>query len=1060
VKDSRGCSAVSSSTISQPVALFVTLAQSADVLCKGDSSGSVDITVSGGVPKYSFVWNTGDTLEDLAKLVGGIYAVTVTDLNGCQKTFSHTVSEPAQVLTVVLSKTDATCNGAADGTASAAVTGGTSPYTYLWSNNSTTNSISGLSAGAYFVTVKDANGCSVVQSISIGQPLPFVVSGTVTDVNCKGQSTGSINVSVTPAGVYTFTWSSPSATGQNPTGLAAGTYTVTVNLTSNPGCTVSKTFTIAEPASVLGVNLAGFDSVKCAGSNNGFIDITVTGGTPSYTYSWTKNGSAYATTEDLANLSTGSYALTITDSKGCTTTLSQVISNPIPITSSIVKTDLKCFGDHSGAATLTVTGGEAPYTYLWSNFNGSKDLSQLSGGLYTVVITDANGCEKRDSANIIEPTPLVLSTQVTNISCHNANDGAIDLTVSGGTPLSGNPKYTYTWAHGPATEDISGLSQANYAVTVKDANLCSAATSVLIVNPPSINSVVVITNPLCNAANGSNTGGAISVGVSGGTPGYTYTWSANANGSTTSTVNNVTGGVYYVTITDSRSCTKVDSAVLIEPDPIVYNVFIKNVSCKDNRDGFLDITAYGGTVPYSFLWSNGNLTEDVGNIPGGNYTVSITDRNNCTAQGFFQVKEPDSLKVSITKTDATCQGANTGSVHAVVTGGTLQYNYLWNNFSFDSLQNNIPGGTYSVVVTDSNKCQVSASVVVNGQPSPMALTKSASNPKCVGADNGFVSVVVSGGAQPYTYNWNTATPQTGNMATSLPAGTYVVTVTDKVGCSATETTQLVDPLPIVVSTSGSSQVSCANSNDGIVIVNVGGGKSPYIYQFDGFAQASDTFRNISPGTYSVLVRDANGCESTSVATIASVSQLAVDLTSDKEVILVSQPVQLTATATSDTTIKNYVWTPISASFDFSGCTDSTNCNNPIARPHQTTTFVVTVVDARGCTATDTLKVEVSNDNSYFFPTAFTPNGDGLNDFFEFDVLGAVSFDVNIWNRWGEKVFSNPNQKNGIVQSAANGAWDGMFRGKKAQFDTYTYQIVVKYFDGTTENKAGTITVMQ
>jgi gliding motility-associated-like protein len=1029
------------------------------VKCAGSNTGFIDITATGGTPSYTYTWTKNGaayaTTEDISSLVAGTYAVTVTDSKGCTATLSKAVSQPAQALTVTLTKTDATCNGAADGTATATVTGGTSPYTYLWSTNATTSNITGLTAGAYFVTVQDAKGCSVVKSITVAQPVPFVVSGSVTDVNCKGQSSGAISVSVTPAGAYTYTWSSPSATGQNPTGLAAGSYTVTVNLTSNPGCTVSKTFTIAEPASLLAINLAGFDSVKCAGSNTGFIDITATGGTPSYTYTWTKNGAAYATTEDLANLSTGTYALTVTDSKGCTAQLTQSISNPIPITSSIAKTDLNCFGDQSGTATLTVSGGEAPYTYLWSNFKGSQNITQLSGGLYTVVITDANGCEKRDSVNIIEPTQVKLTIASTNISCFNANDGSINLTVTGGTP-----GYTYVWSHGPITEDVSGLSQATYAVTVKDTKLCSATASALIVNPPSINSIVVVTNPLCNVANGSNNAGAINVGVSGGTPGYSYQWSSNANGSTSSTVTNLTGGVYVVTITDARSCTKVDSAVVIEPDPIIYNVFTKNVTCKNNRDGFLDITAYGGTVPYSFVWSNGNLTEDVGNIPGGNYTVDITDKNGCTAQGFFNVKEPDSLHVSITKTDATCQGANTGSVHAIATGGTLQYSYLWSNFSFDSIQNNIPGGTYSVVVTDSNKCQASATIAVNGQPSNMSVTKSINNPKCFGADNGFISIAVTGGAQPYVYNWNTTPTQNGNVATALASGTYILTITDKAGCTINDTTNLTEPLALVVSVNGQNQTTCPNSSDGIVVLSVVGGKAPFVYQYDGFAQSSDTFRGIAPGVHSVLVRDANGCEGTAVSTISASGSINVDLTADKEVILATQPVQLLATAVSDTFIKKYIWTPLSGSFDFSGCSDSTVCNNPIARPHQTTTFVVTVVDERGCSATDTLQIEVGNDKSYFMPTAFTPNADGLNDFFEFDVLGAVSFDVNIWNRWGEKVFSNPNQKNGITQSAANGAWDGTFRGKKVQFDTYTYQIVVKYFDGTTENKAGTITVMQ
>ncbi len=191
-------------------------------------------------------------------------------------------------------------------------------------------------------------------------------------------------------------------------------------------------------------------------------------------------------------------------------------------------------------------------------------------------------------------------------------------------------------------------------------------------------------------------------------------------------------------------------------------------------------------------------------------------------------------------------------------------------FSFDSIQNNIPGGTYSVVVTDSNQCKASATATVNGQPSIMSVTKSVSNPKCFGADNGFVSLAVTGGAQPYVYNWNTTPAQNGSVATTLASGTYIVTITDKSGCSINDTTQLTDPAALVVTANGLNQASCANTNDGIVVVNVVGGRAPFIYQYNGFVQSSDTFRGIGPGVYSVLARDANGCEATAVSTINAI----------------------------------------------------------------------------------------------------------------------------------------------------------------------------------------------
>jgi gliding motility-associated-like protein len=245
---------------------------------------------------------------------------------------------------------------------------------------------------------------------------------------------------------------------------------------------------------------------------------------------------------------------------------------------------------------------------------------------------------------------------------------------------------------------------------------------------------------------------------------------------------------------------------------------------------------------------------------------------------------------------------------------------------------------------------------------------------------------------------------------------------------------------------------------GFVVLAVTGGKAPYIFQMNGISQGTDTFRGLSPGTYTAVVRDANGCEGTSTFVIAPSTTISVDLIADHEVVLAGQEVKLFANETSDTTVTSFSWIP-NDSLDFTACGTPTLCKTPSAFPRQTQTYVVTVTNARGCSASDTVRVEVSNDMSAFFPAAFTPNGDGLNDRFEFDILGSTNNDIQIWNRWGEKVYSNPTQQNGIHQGGANG-WDGTFRGKACEFGTYTYQIEVTYFDGHKETKAGTVILMK
>jgi gliding motility-associated-like protein len=1030
--------------LAAPSDIIASVAQFANANCNGSNSGSIDITVNGGTPGYTFIWSNSSVFEDISGLAAGSYTVTITDANGCNRTLTQTITQPATALSVTVSTTNISCAGANNGTASVVPSGGTSPYTVLWSNGATSTSVTGLTAGTYTVVVTDVNNCTF-NGIAVINSAPAIgLTTAVTNVLCNGGTTGAINLTVTggtaPIG---FAWSN-GATTEDLSGIAAGTYTVVVTDFNN--CTATTSAIITQP-SLLVVSGTAFDAL-CAGVNNGSINLSVGGGVLPYTYSWS-NG---ATSQDLQNLAPSTYTVTVRDANLCSATASFTIQQPNGITSSVVGTNVTCFGASNGGANLTVSGGTTPYSFLWSNFGGTEDLTNIPGGTYYVIITDANGCVKRDSVIVQEPSPLLVNRTVTNISCFNANDGSISLAVTGGTL-----PYTYAWSHGPTSSSVTGLAEATYTVTVTDFNSCTVVASALVVNPPAIVVSPIVTDPLCNLVNGPNAGGAINLVVGGGTPGFTFAWS---NGASTQNLSGIQGGQYTVTVTDSRGCTAVSTSTVTEPDQIIYNVFTRNVTCKDDRDGFLDITAYGGTQPYSFQWSQGNLTEDVGGLSGGFYTVTITDKNGCTVSGFFEVKEPDSLRASLFKTDATCQGANSGSVGVIVTGGTKQYSYLWNNFSADSIQTNVPGGSYSVVVTDSNGCQARASIIVNGQPSVLNSTKSINNPRCGNVSDGFAGVSVTGGAQPYSYNWGTTPPQNGSIATGLNGGTYLVTITDASGCQKVDTVVLSQPQPIVISLAGSSNQQCAGSADGSITLQAVGGTPPYTYVLNGRPQSSPVFTGIGAGTYAVSVRDSKGCEEFTSFTLSPPADFSVNLLSSREVILATQEVSFTTNVISDTTVTAYVWLPSIANFDYSGCPDTTNCPNVKARPTQTTTIVVGVVNARGCVDYDTLRIEVSNDLSQFIPTAFTPNEDGLNDFFEFDILGATNLDVNIWNRWGEKVFTNPNQLNGITQSNATGAWDGMHKGKKAAFDTYTYQIVVTYFNGKTEKIAGTVIVMR
>ncbi|MES2622743.1 MAG: gliding motility-associated C-terminal domain-containing protein [Bacteroidota bacterium] len=1107
VTDANLCTASASAIVTQPVGLVLNSTVT-NAGCAGGNNGSIDVTIQGGVFPYSYSWNNLETTEDINGLSPGNYSVVVTDANGCTLTESFTITGSTPVVSFVVG-TNVTCSGLANGTADlTVVSGGTSPYTYLWNTFQNTEDISSLSGGTYYVIIKDANGCESRDSVIISEPLAMTLSTVVTNVLCFNSLTGFIDLSVSNgAGGYTYLWSNNEVT-EDISNLAAGNYSVVV--TDANLCTASVSATVTQPTPLL-VTASVID-VQCGGNNDGSVSLSVFGGTPAYTFLWSNN----ATTQNVQNLSAGPISVTVTDANGCSTSGTYVIAGASgAITSTITGTNVLCNGSNTGSATVVANGGSLPYTYLWSNFQATSTINGLDGGTYYVIITDANGCTRRDSVIITEPSPFIISVASANISCFNANDGAIDLTVSGASQ-----PYTYLWSNNDTTQDITGLSGGTYSVVITDLSNCTATATGTIINPSSIGINFVAHNPLCY----QDLNGSVDLIPSGGTPNYSFSWSNTAN---TEDISAIGAGVYIVTVTDANSCFKIDSVTVTEPTAFYVSGVVKPVTCNGYADGEIDATAYGGTLPYSFNWMpGGQSTEDLWNLSGGSDTIFVFDANGCAAVSIYVVTEPQPLTVYVVATNIACFGASNGTVAAIPTGGTQPYNYLWSNFSIDSLNTGLSSNLYSVILTDFNGCltydsitvtqptdiTISAQVtdatcngantgainitVAGGTPSysfvwtgavvtedltglaagtysvtvtdansciktdafvveesvGLFTSVSSVHPICNGGNTGYVVVDASGGNPPYTYAWNTANPNFGPSAGNLNAGSYSVTVSDAGNCSASISTVLMNPDPIEVTTTALG-ANCFNTT-GIVTATVTGGTQPYSYLLNGAAQANGTFANVPPGDYLILVMDVNGCQGNTSFTVSTPGQFTVNLGASQQAIITGMETQLVATVDSGVSVLHYYWSPDTV-FGFNTCTD---CYNPMVAPFSTTIFTVTVMSADSCYASDTITIYVENELARFIPTAFTPNGDGLNDRFEFDILGATKIETEIYNRWGERVFYNQDQKNG---TGGGSGWDGTKDGKPVPYDTYVYQINATYLnDDEIKKIAGTVTLMK
>ncbi len=849
VSDAHGCTATHSFTVNQPSAALSVTGTVTNVDCYGNLTGAIDITVSGGTAPYTYSWSNGSTTEDLTGLAAGTYTVTVTDAHGCTATHSFTVNQPGAALSITGTVTNVDCYGSSSGAIDITVSGGTAPYTYAWSNGTTTEDLTGLAAGTYTVTVSDAHGCTATHSFTVNQPSAALsITGTVTNVDCYGSSSGAIDITVSGGTApYTYSWSNGAST-EDLTGLAAGTYTVTV--TDANGCTATHSFTVNQPGAALSIT-GTVTNVDCYGSSSGAIDITVSGGTAPYTYSWS-NG---ASTEDLTGLSAGTYTVTVSDAHGCTSTHSFTVNQPsAALALSGIVTNLDCYGNTSGAIDITVSGGTAPYTYSWSNGTSTEDLTGLAAGTYTVTVSDANGCTSTHSFTVTQPAQIVITVDsIIGQSCNGISDGAIYISISGGfTP------YTYNWT-GPngftaSTQDIDSLAPGTYYLTVTDVHNCTSSDSMLVpgVNPLSIN----LNGPIQNVSCNGNADAYIHIGVSGGTSPYSYSWSG-PNGFTANTQNisNLGPGTYTVQVTDAHACFAIDSFTITEPSLLSLTSMVTNVACYAGTDGAIDITITGGTPPYTFLWSNGATTEDLSGLSAGVYTVLVTDANGCTISSYFVVGSDSHLTSQYAAIDPHC-GEDNGSIDLTVLGGSGSYFYAWNNGETTEDIDSLAAGTFMVTITDSvYGCTAIDTVILQNISAPQ-LSAILTNTNCSG-NIGTIDLSVSGGAGPFTYSWsNGATSQD---ISGLAAGTYIVTVNDSTtGCIAIGNYNIQQTSTLLIS----AVITPANCgyNDGSITVTIANGSGNYSYSWSNSDTAA-TISNLLPGSYSVTVTDnVSGCE--------------------------------------------------------------------------------------------------------------------------------------------------------------------------------------------------------
>lgn len=609
-----GCVAIADCA---PFMMSISIQQD-NVSCFGESDGSLT-ALPGGL---TYEWSNGTMTATISGLSPGDYSVTVTSADGCTATKTGTITEP-DVLSGNIASTNILCFGEMTGSATATAQGGTAPYFFAWSNGQSGQNTANLSAGNYTVTITDTNGCSTIEPITITEPAALNAAISPSDVLCFGGMTGFATVTAQGGiGPYSFVWNdSQQQTDDLAINLVAGNYTVTITDVNN--CTITQATTINQP-NALNLTINATDETA-VGANNGTVTTSVIGGTGPFNYLWS-NG---ATDPSLMGLGLGLYSVTVTDANNCTINNAATVNafSCSGFQATISKSDVDCFSNNTGTATVMPNGGSLPYVFNWSDNQTTPTATDLAAGNYTVTITDQNGCMLVQATTIIQPTALNVTVNTTDETAANAKDGTAAALATGGTP-----PFTYNWNPMGNTAQITGLAPGIYTVTVTDNNGCSTIGSAMVNVFSCAGFSASISKFDVSCFNGNN--GQATATVVGGMPGYTFSWS---NGKTTAIIIDLTAGNYTVTISDQSGCITIQNTSIVQPDELVLMVTATDETSLESNDGSATAVANGGTPPFTYQWNNDSTNAELVNLRPGLYSITITDTNGCTTMGSTTV---------------------------------------------------------------------------------------------------------------------------------------------------------------------------------------------------------------------------------------------------------------------------------------------------------------------------------------------------------------------------------------------------------------------------------------
>ncbi len=1018
--------------------------------CSDVWNGRVQLVPDGQNPPYYFAlggkFNHTGAFDSLAP---GTYTAVVEDSSGCPQWLDIMVGSPP-ALSVQLSANAISCYQGNDGALHAEGGGGVPPYQYRWSNAQMEAHAVGLSSGTYTVTITDTNGCTNTASAVLSEPSELSLWVTPIAARCYGEASGVASVSVSGGtGPYQVRWSNGQV-GSVATGLPAGLHQVTV--VDAMGCEKTAEVQIGQPEPLM-VNAVGTPPT-CAHRADGTASVSASGGVGIYTYAWTTT--PIQTTPTLTSLSAGTYTVTVSDQHGCSTTATVVLVSPPPL--NLVWEAIhhvSCYGQHTGAASVALTGGTPPYVYAWSSGDDTPNIAGKPAGSYTLSVTDANGCSAVGQVRIEAPEALSLSVYRRDVACYGEPSGALSV-----SPIGGTPPYHILWdgpeVSGETQFSLEALLAGTYSAVLTDARGCSITQTLAIAQPSAPLSVVLLAkDTLCS---NELTAPAEAV-VSGGTAPYEYRWS---NGSpSVPTLSALPSGLHAVTVVDAHGCLAFDSVRIVRQAPLHVRLALEEVNCLDGGTALVAEAAYGiepaQLAQLSLIWNTTppQLGQRATQLePGRTYTVAATDKFGCTAVERLTIPSPSYPQASVVEVvPPRCHDSSDGRCAVWVSGGQPPYVYQWSHdaASDSSAVQDLPAGQYRLTVVDQLGCSDTIAITL---PSPSALEVQLQQEeiRCFGESSGILHAFPNGGQPPYQFVWSNG--RQGPRIEQLSAGSYSLTVTDSRGCTWVGQTVLVEPKLLSIDSVTKKDIACWGAHGGELSLFVSGGTPPYRYSADGLRwNGSARQIGLSAGTYWPKVSDRNGCKATfSAVSIEQPPAIEVRFPADLTLHF-GETAQLTPVVEHAEPPLRFAWSGEDA--EWLSCTD---CPTPIVHaPSFSRWFALTVMDARRCVGVGRVHVEVLKRWQLHVPTAFSPNGDGNNDLLiVHGSAGARVVAFEVYDRWGERVFSATDF---AVNDTAVG-WDGYFRGQPLSPSAFIWVLQVEWPDGTSETRQGEVLLVR